>query len=103
MVMECNVLGMLIKTEWYDVLSMVSLSFSLSLSLSLYRKGTVVNSTVLVFIAGSLMGFSRICGSPEMIIFGRFVTGIHSGIELIHGYRSKGTDDQETGSLKCCG
>ncbi|KAL0964372.1 hypothetical protein UPYG_G00322940 [Umbra pygmaea] len=46
------------------------------------RKGTVVNSTVLVFIAGSLMGFSRICASPEMVIFGRFVTGIHSGISL---------------------
>uniref|UniRef100_A0AAY4DCF0 Major facilitator superfamily (MFS) profile domain-containing protein n=1 Tax=Denticeps clupeoides TaxID=299321 RepID=A0AAY4DCF0_9TELE len=46
------------------------------------RKGTVVNSTVLVFVAGLLMGFSRICGSPEMVIFGRFVTGIHSGISL---------------------
>ncbi|KAG7229904.1 hypothetical protein INR49_009622 [Caranx melampygus] len=45
-------------------------------------KGTVVNTTVLVFIAGSLMGFSRICGSPEMVIFGRFITGIHSGISL---------------------
>ncbi|CAB1312574.1 unnamed protein product [Coregonus sp. 'balchen'] len=44
--------------------------------------GTVMNSTVLVFSAGSLMGFSRICGSPEMVIFGRFVTGIHSGISL---------------------
>uniref|UniRef100_A0A8C2WWP0 Solute carrier family 2, facilitated glucose transporter member 5 n=1 Tax=Cyclopterus lumpus TaxID=8103 RepID=A0A8C2WWP0_CYCLU len=46
------------------------------------RKGTVVNTTVLVFIAGSLMGFSRICGSPEMVIVGRFITGIHSGISL---------------------
>ncbi|XP_060780740.1 solute carrier family 2 member 15a [Neoarius graeffei] len=46
------------------------------------RKGTVVNSTVLVFIAGSLMGFSRICHSPEMVILGRFITGIHSGISL---------------------
>ncbi|XP_034465371.1 solute carrier family 2 member 15a [Hippoglossus hippoglossus] len=46
------------------------------------RKGTVVNTTVLVFIAGLLMGFSRICGSPEMVIFGRFITGIHSGISL---------------------
>lgn len=44
------------------------------------RKGTVVNSTGLVFLAGTLMGFSRICGSPEMVIFGRFVTGIHSGM-----------------------
>ncbi|KAM9809098.1 solute carrier family 2 member 15a isoform X2 [Syngnathus typhle] len=46
------------------------------------RKGTVVKSTVLVFIGGSLMGFSRSCGSPEMVILGRFVTGIHSGISL---------------------
>ncbi|KAK9541057.1 hypothetical protein VZT92_001134 [Zoarces viviparus] len=46
------------------------------------RKGTVVKTTVLVFIAGSLMGFSRICGSPEMVIVGRFITGIHSGISL---------------------
>ncbi|XP_047010087.1 solute carrier family 2 member 15a isoform X2 [Ictalurus punctatus] len=46
------------------------------------RKGTVVNSTILVFIAGSLMGFSRICHSPEMIIVGRLITGIHSGISL---------------------
>ncbi|KAM3605655.1 uncharacterized protein V6R79_002487 [Siganus canaliculatus] len=46
------------------------------------RKGTIVNTTVLVFIAGSLMGFSRICRSPEMIIIGRFITGIHSGISL---------------------
>jgi len=43
------------------------------------RKGTLVHSTVLVFIAGGLMGFSRLCGSPEMIIIGRFITGIHSG------------------------
>ncbi|XP_077470195.1 solute carrier family 2 member 15a isoform X3 [Stigmatopora argus] len=46
------------------------------------RKGTVVKTTVLVFIAGSLMGFSRSCGSPEMVILGRFITGIHSGISL---------------------
>ncbi|CAG6018126.1 unnamed protein product [Menidia menidia] len=46
------------------------------------RKGTVVKTTVLVFIAGSFMGFSRICGSPEMVILGRFITGIHSGISL---------------------
>ncbi|KAF6727067.1 Solute carrier family 2, facilitated glucose transporter member 9 [Oryzias melastigma] len=46
------------------------------------RKGTVVNSAVLVFVAGALMGFSRICGSPEMVIIGRFITGIHSGISL---------------------
>ncbi|XP_069609852.1 solute carrier family 2, facilitated glucose transporter member 9-like isoform X2 [Ranitomeya imitator] len=46
------------------------------------RKGTVIKSSPLVFIAGALMGFSRIAGSPEMVIFGRFITGIHSGISL---------------------
>ncbi|XP_048053102.1 solute carrier family 2 member 15b [Megalobrama amblycephala] len=46
------------------------------------RKGTLVHSTVLVFIGGGLMAFSRLCGSPEMIIVGRFITGIHSGISL---------------------
>ncbi|XP_073452280.1 solute carrier family 2, facilitated glucose transporter member 9-like isoform X1 [Aquarana catesbeiana] len=46
------------------------------------RKGTVIKSSPLVFIAGALMGFSRILGSPEMVIIGRFITGIHSGISL---------------------
>ena len=43
------------------------------------RKGTVVNTSVLVFLASVLMGFSKVCGSPEMVIVGRFITGIHSG------------------------
>ncbi|XP_073541387.1 solute carrier family 2, facilitated glucose transporter member 9-like [Phyllobates terribilis] len=46
------------------------------------RKGTVIKSSPLVFIAGALMGFSRMLGSPEMVIIGRFITGIHSGISL---------------------
>nr|XP_023997629.1 solute carrier family 2, facilitated glucose transporter member 5-like [Salvelinus alpinus] len=46
------------------------------------RKGTLVRITCLVFIAGAFMGFSRTFGSPEMIIVGRFITGVHSGISL---------------------
>uniref|UniRef100_H3A1C7 Solute carrier family 2, facilitated glucose transporter member 5 n=1 Tax=Latimeria chalumnae TaxID=7897 RepID=H3A1C7_LATCH len=46
------------------------------------RKGTLVNSTVLVFLAGVLMGFSKVINSLEMVIIGRFITGIHSGIAL---------------------
>ncbi|XP_056385489.1 solute carrier family 2, facilitated glucose transporter member 9-like isoform X2 [Hyla sarda] len=46
------------------------------------RKGTLIKSSPLVFIAGALMGFSRILESPEMVIIGRFITGIHSGISL---------------------
>ncbi|XP_056136427.1 solute carrier family 2 member 15b [Lampris incognitus] len=46
------------------------------------RKGTLVKSSVLVFVAGLLMGFSRACGYPFMVITGRFIIGIHSGICL---------------------
>lgn len=46
------------------------------------RKGTLVRITVLVFIGGALMGFSRACRMPAMVILGRFVTGVHSGISL---------------------
>ena len=50
-----------------------------ALPLSLIRKGTLVRITVLVFIGGALMGFSRACKMPAMVILGRFVTGVHSG------------------------
>lgn len=46
------------------------------------RKGTLVRSTVLVFVGGGLMGFSRWCRNPAMVIVGRFITGVHSGICL---------------------
>ncbi|KAM8880431.1 solute carrier family 2 member 15b isoform 1-T1 [Spinachia spinachia] len=46
------------------------------------RKGTLVRASVLVFIGGALMGFSRRCRMPAMVIAGRFITGVHSGISL---------------------
>ncbi|KAM9314543.1 solute carrier family 2 member 15b [Pholidichthys leucotaenia] len=46
------------------------------------RKGTLVRSTTLVFIGGALMGFSRRTRNPAMVIVGRFITGVHSGISL---------------------
>ncbi|KAK5604423.1 hypothetical protein CRENBAI_017720 [Crenichthys baileyi] len=46
------------------------------------RKGTLVRATMLVFIGGSLMGFSRWFRNPFMVIAGRFITGVHSGISL---------------------
>uniref|UniRef100_A0AAQ4RZZ5 Solute carrier family 2 member 15b n=1 Tax=Gasterosteus aculeatus aculeatus TaxID=481459 RepID=A0AAQ4RZZ5_GASAC len=46
------------------------------------RKGTLVRVTLLVFIGGALMGFSRRCRMPAMVILGRFITGVHSGISL---------------------
>ncbi|CAG13271.1 unnamed protein product, partial [Tetraodon nigroviridis] len=52
------------------------------MTVSLRRKGTLVRATVLVFIGGALMGFSRVCRMPAMVIIGRFITGVHSGICL---------------------
>ncbi|XP_074546478.1 solute carrier family 2 member 15b [Halichoeres trimaculatus] len=46
------------------------------------RKGTLVRTSVLVFIGALMMGFSRGCRMPAMVIFGRFITGVHSGISL---------------------
>ncbi|XP_025958719.2 solute carrier family 2, facilitated glucose transporter member 9-like isoform X2 [Dromaius novaehollandiae] len=46
------------------------------------RNGTLSRSTLLVLLAGASMGFSRDLGSPEMVIFGRSVMGVHSGICL---------------------
>ncbi|KAK2815765.1 hypothetical protein Q5P01_026232 [Channa striata] len=46
------------------------------------RKGTVVRSTFLVFVGGALMGFSRACRMPAMVIIGRFIAGLHSGISF---------------------
>uniref|UniRef100_A0A7M4F333 Solute carrier family 2, facilitated glucose transporter member 9-like n=1 Tax=Crocodylus porosus TaxID=8502 RepID=A0A7M4F333_CROPO len=37
---------------------------------------TRYGSTLLVFLASALMGFSRALASPEMIITGRFITGV---------------------------
>ncbi|XP_067393108.1 solute carrier family 2, facilitated glucose transporter member 9-like [Emydura macquarii macquarii] len=58
-------------------------SFPVGMLVTRYgRNGTLVRSTLLVFLASLLMGFSRYLESPEMVIVGRFVTGLHSGICL---------------------
>ncbi|KAJ7325129.1 hypothetical protein JRQ81_018149 [Phrynocephalus forsythii] len=58
-------------------------SFPVGILVTLYgRNGTLVRSNLLVLFAGMLMGFSRYLESPEMVIFGRFITGVHSGICL---------------------
>ncbi|XP_029885669.1 solute carrier family 2, facilitated glucose transporter member 5-like isoform X2 [Aquila chrysaetos chrysaetos] len=46
------------------------------------RNGALSRSTLLVLLAGGFMGFSRELGSPEMVIVGRSITGLHSGICL---------------------
>ncbi|XP_071419587.1 solute carrier family 2, facilitated glucose transporter member 9-like isoform X3 [Pithys albifrons albifrons] len=46
------------------------------------RNGALSRSALLVLLAGGFMGFSRELGSPEMVIIGRTITGLHSGICL---------------------
>ncbi|NWZ35441.1 GTR9 protein, partial [Brachypodius atriceps] len=43
------------------------------------RNGALSRSALLVLLAGGCMGFSRELGSPEMVIIGRSITGLHSG------------------------
>ncbi|XP_053928232.1 solute carrier family 2, facilitated glucose transporter member 9 isoform X2 [Cuculus canorus] len=46
------------------------------------RNGALSRSALLVLLAGGFMGFSRELESPEMVIVGRSITGLHSGICL---------------------
>ncbi|NXK12415.1 GTR9 protein, partial [Herpetotheres cachinnans] len=43
------------------------------------RNGALSRSALLVLLASGFMGFSRELGSPEMVIVGRSITGLHSG------------------------
>ncbi|NXY58962.1 GTR9 protein, partial [Callaeas wilsoni] len=43
------------------------------------RNGALSRSALLVLLASGFMGFSRELGSPEMVIIGRSITGLHSG------------------------
>ncbi|OXB67327.1 hypothetical protein ASZ78_010885 [Callipepla squamata] len=46
------------------------------------RHGTLGRSALLILLAGGLMAFSRQLAAPEMVIVGRAITGLHSGICL---------------------
>lgn len=43
------------------------------------RNGVLSRSALLVLLASGFMGFSRELGSPEMVIIGRSIMGLHSG------------------------
>ncbi|CAN0179611.1 unnamed protein product [Bubo scandiacus] len=46
------------------------------------RNGALSRSALLVLLASGFMGFSQELRSPEMVIIGRSITGLHSGICL---------------------
>ncbi|XP_062853495.1 solute carrier family 2, facilitated glucose transporter member 1 [Trichomycterus rosablanca] len=56
-------------------------SFSIGLFVNRFgRKNSMLLVNVLAFISAALMGFSKLAASWEMLIIGRFVVGLYSGL-----------------------
>ncbi|XP_070766900.1 solute carrier family 2, facilitated glucose transporter member 1a [Enoplosus armatus] len=56
-------------------------SFSVGLFVNRYgRKNSMLMANVLAFIAAAFMGFSKLAASFEMLIIGRFIVGLYSGL-----------------------
>ncbi|XP_030632542.1 LOW QUALITY PROTEIN: solute carrier family 2, facilitated glucose transporter member 1 [Chanos chanos] len=56
-------------------------SFSVGLFVNRFgRRNSMLMVNVLAFLAAALMGFSKMGGSWEMLIIGRFVIGLYSGL-----------------------
>ncbi|KAM7402515.1 hypothetical protein PAMP_017743 [Pampus punctatissimus] len=56
-------------------------SFSVGLFVNRFgRRNSMLLVNILVFISAALMGFSKMAGSWEMLIIGRFVVGLYSGL-----------------------
>ncbi|XP_068170440.1 solute carrier family 2, facilitated glucose transporter member 1 [Antennarius striatus] len=56
-------------------------SFSVGLFVNRFgRKNSMLMANVLAFLAAMLMGFSKMASSWEMLIIGRFVVGLYSGL-----------------------
>ncbi|XP_036386297.1 solute carrier family 2, facilitated glucose transporter member 1 [Megalops cyprinoides] len=56
-------------------------SFSVGLFVNRFgRRNSMLMANVLAFIAAALMGFSKLGASWEMLIIGRFVVGLYSGL-----------------------
>ncbi|XP_040014775.1 solute carrier family 2, facilitated glucose transporter member 1 [Xiphias gladius] len=75
-----------LKAIWSVAVSIFSVggivgSFSVGLFVnSLGRKNSMLMANILAFIAAALMGFSKMAKSWEMLIIGRFVVGLYSGL-----------------------
>ncbi|XP_041802686.1 solute carrier family 2, facilitated glucose transporter member 1-like [Chelmon rostratus] len=56
-------------------------SFSVSLFVNRFgRRNSMLIANVLAFIAAVFMGFSKLAASFEMLIIGRFIVGVYSGL-----------------------
>lgn len=56
-------------------LNLIVLLFSVA-----FRRNSMLMANILAFIAATLMGFSKMTSSWEMLIVGRFVVGLYSGL-----------------------
>lgn len=45
-----------------------------------HRKNSMLMANVLAFIAAAFMGLSKLAASFEMLIVGRFIVGVYSGL-----------------------
>uniref|UniRef100_A0AAQ4QY33 Major facilitator superfamily (MFS) profile domain-containing protein n=1 Tax=Gasterosteus aculeatus aculeatus TaxID=481459 RepID=A0AAQ4QY33_GASAC len=63
----------LVKLRTFYWIKCVSIS-------SACRRNSMLMANILAFIAATLMGFSKMAGSWEMLITGRFVVGLYSGL-----------------------
>ncbi|KAM6928022.1 solute carrier family 2, facilitated glucose transporter member 1 [Xenentodon cancila] len=75
-----------LKAIWSISVSIFSIggivsSFSVGLFVNRFgRRNSMLMANILAFIAAALMGFSKMASSWEMLICGRFVVGLYSGL-----------------------
>ncbi|XP_053180723.1 solute carrier family 2, facilitated glucose transporter member 11b [Scomber japonicus] len=61
---------------------LIGVSIGGALSVRLGRKGTLLTNNIFVLVAALLMGLSYPTGLFELLIIGRFITGINAGIGI---------------------
>lgn len=61
-------------------LSVNNLSVLTLLIVDTCRRNSMLFANILAFVAAALMGFSKMARSWEMLIVGRFVVGLYSGL-----------------------
>ncbi|XP_038674154.1 solute carrier family 2, facilitated glucose transporter member 11-like isoform X1 [Scyliorhinus canicula] len=70
----------------YPVGGLIGAQFAAVLAVKYGRKKSLLCNDILAIVAALIMGFSKMAGSFEMIVVGRFLYGINIGIGLVaHG------------------
>ncbi|XP_034280149.2 solute carrier family 2, facilitated glucose transporter member 1 isoform X1 [Pantherophis guttatus] len=83
---ETSITPGMLTTLWSLSVSIFSVggmfgSFSVGLFVNRFgRRNSMLMSNSLAFLSAILMGFSKMAGSFEMLILGRFIVGVYSGL-----------------------